>query len=756
MHIAGVFAAVALTVLAWSPAHAAPFNPPPGTEAACAACHGEVVKAWRGSHHAKSMQHASADTVLAKFDGQLLTHAGERTLFTRRGKKFLATTSTPGRGGAAEEFEVLYTFGARPLQQYLVETDPDRLQVLPWAWDTRPQSEGGQRWFHLYEADKVPPGDRLHWKSPLQNWNGMCADCHSTGLARNYKLSTDRFETSADTVNVSCASCHGDASGHMQAMKSGSKPGSFKDVIRFLDSRTSRFERSEGEATASNRAPDHNGREIEVCASCHSRRTPLTRKIDPARAFLDQFTPELLTEGLYYADGQVRDEVYVWGSFMQSKLAEAGVTCSNCHNAHTASLKHEGNTLCTSCHDPEVFDAPEHHRHELTSTGARCVNCHMPQTTFMGVDARRDHAFKVPRPDLSVTLRTPNACTACHDGMDNETAAANITDWHGAERPDASAAYTIAAARARDPAARSPLGQLIEDIDRPDILRATALGLVPLVADRNLTSLAAEHLGDIDPLIRIGAIRALTNLPAEERASRLASLLTDEFKAVRLEAASALQDVPLGLFASEHREPARSVKAERLESNTEIAWRGEGRLGRALIHQGTGDLAKAKAAYRAGIDIDPEFTPPYVNLADLMRAEGRDDEAINLIREGLEQAPDDAALEHALGLALVRGGKTEDAMPHLKRAAERARQNPRLAYVYAVALHSTGEGPEAREELKTALERHPHDPDLLTLALSFASEDKDADTSLRLARKLAEISPDDPNWQELIRRLRSE
>lgn len=756
--IAGlIVAALMMATIDAAKAAPTPVSISDADETSCAECHPATVKAWHGSHHARAMQHASPATILGAFDGQVLTHAGERTLMARRGDRFLATISNPGSKAAAQQYEVLYTFGIAPLQQYIVETRPGRLQALPWAWDARPEAQGGGRWYHLYDGDSVPPGDRLHWKSPLQNWNGMCADCHSTGLARNYNVSRDHFATTAASVNISCASCHGDGADHLLAVTQEPRlPSSgFDNIIHFADSATSRFERTAGEATVSNKSAPHAGREIEVCAACHSRRTPLTKHIDPATPFLDQFAPDLLDEGLYHPDGQIQEEVYVWGSFMQSKMAAAGVTCTHCHDAHALTLKREGNALCVSCHAPEVFDTPDHHRHLPASEGAQCASCHMPQTTYMGIDARRDHSFKIPRPDLSQSLDTPNACTGCHTDMTDKTAAAYSADWYGPREADNRVTQTMAAARARDPAARDPLRALIEDETRPAIIRATALSLIPGVPDRTLITIATSRLDDTDPLIRIGAIRALTVLTPQQRADALAPLLGDTVKAVRMEAVTALQDVPANTFSGEDQRFFEAALTELLAANEEIAWRGEGRLNRGLIHQGQGERDKASHHYKKSIEIDPGFTPPYINLSELLRTsgtiDGAEDETRAVLLQGLAAAPEDGSLEHALGLALIRAGKPDEAMTHLARAATLAPQTSRFAYVHTVALHSSGKPAEARARLEAALAQNSHDPDLLTLGFSLAEEAGDRPAMLRYAGQLAEIFPDDPNWPDRLR-----
>jgi tetratricopeptide (TPR) repeat protein len=726
------------------------------TEATCLSCHSDVVQAWRGSDHARAMEHASVVTVLGDFKDILLSHSGETTRLSQRGNTFHATVSPSGEQAATVTYHVLYTFGVTPLQQYLVETEGGRLQALPWAWDTRDASEGGQRWFHLYEEDNVPPGNRLHWREPLQNWNGMCADCHSTGLERGYDLETNTFKTTATTLNVSCASCHGEAETHVEAMKNERDApvldGSFGDLIRFVDRSESRFERRDGETTAVNRGASHASQEFGVCSSCHARRAPLTAGIDPARAFLDQFTPELLNEGLYYADGQIRGEVYVQGSFAQSKMAAAGVTCSHCHDAHSLKLKAEGNGLCATCHAPEVFDTSAHHHHERASAGAACTSCHMPQTTYMGVDARRDHSFKVPRPDLSSKIGTPNACTGCHTDMEDEIAAQHIVDWYGPDRA-ASFAETFHAARARNPAARAPLAALITNEEIPVVVRATGLALISGVASPALIALATTTLSSSEPLLRLGAIRALAQQTAQTRARLLAPLLNDKIKAVRLEAATALTDVSPTLLAPDHAARLNSTMAELLVANEEIAWRGEGALNRGLIYQDHGDLNQAAAAYRRALKIDPAFAPPAVNLSELLRADGKEDVAIALLEAALVSTSGDASVHHALGLALIRTGHHAEALAHLEAAADGAPQATRFSFVLAVALDSLGRRPEAGRRLAEALKRHPYDPDLLVLGLSFASRTGETDVMRHFAQELAAIFPQDPSYKDLLSRL---
>ena len=289
------------------------------------------------------------------------------------------------------------------------------LQCLDIAWDTR-----RKRWFHLYPDEKFAPDDPLYWTGRYQTWNLMCAECHSTNLRKNYNLKTDSYRTTWAEINVGCQACHGPGAEHVASATT--KESGTPMPVRF-GAGDSRFQ-------------------VEQCAVCHSRRRVVAPPDAPGQAFMDHYAPEWLRDDLYFADGQILGEVYVYGSFLQSKMYRQGVRCTDCHNPHSLKLDAEGNRVCTKCHQltpPSEFptlkaknyDTPEHHHHAPGSEGARCVNCHMAARTYMVVDPRRDHSFRIPRPDLSVAIGTPNACNGCHQDKDAQWAAGTIASWNG-------------------------------------------------------------------------------------------------------------------------------------------------------------------------------------------------------------------------------------------------------------------------------------------------------------------------------------
>ena len=451
----------------------------------CTSCHGNEAAEWRRSQHRDAMAQASDQSVLGNFNNAKFTYAGVTSTFFKRDGKFFVNTD--GRDGKLADYEIKYTFGVSPLQQYLIEFPDGRLQALSIAWDARPKAEGGQRWFHLYPNERINHNDELHWTRPAQNWNFMCADCHSTDIRKNYDPAADRFQTRWAEISVGCEACHGPGSNHVAwakseslALQRGEKANrTDKGLTARLDERRGvvwNVNASSGNAVRSQaRAAEH---EIEVCAQCHARRGQITEGYEAGKPFLDYYRPALLTTPLYHADGQQREEVYNWGSFLQSKMYGSGVTCSDCHNPHSGKLRAEGNTLCATCHLPGKYDTAAHHHHKPGSAGAACVGCHMPTTTYMVIDPRRDHSLRVPRPDLSVKLGTPNACNNCHTNRDARWAATQVNKWYGHDPQGYqrfAAAFAAAGADALD--AQKQLRAIAADASHPAIARATCTWL---------------------------------------------------------------------------------------------------------------------------------------------------------------------------------------------------------------------------------------------------------------------------------------
>lgn len=679
----------------------------------CATCHAAEAAAWRTSHHAAAMQEATPDTALGR-DATVAEGSAETRIERRDGRVFVHAI---GPDGAVHEYPALYTFGVHPLQQLLLPLDRGRLQATTAAWDSRSAAEGGQRWFALHGDETLPPSDVLHWSGPAQRWNSMCAECHSTEVTKGYRLDDDSYETKWGEIAVACEACHGQGSQHVAwAEQPEATRGAARGFATPLASDGATWIFDADAPIARRSAPRRSNAEIEACAPCHSRRASIAASPLPGAPFLDGFRPALLEQGLYAADGQIEDEVYEWGSFLQSRMHAAGVACSDCHEPHAGALRAEGNAVCASCHRPEVFDVPAHHRHAARSEAARCVSCHMPARTYMRIDARRDHSIRVPRPDLSPALGTRNACNDCHADRTPAWAAKAVERWYGPERrrePHFGAA--LHAARSGATGADAALAAVIGDAKQPAIARATALAeLGAWLSPETLPALSAG-LRDGDALVRFGAAQGARGLPPEQRVGELAPLLRDPARAVRTEVARALVGTPPAQWTPQDRAALADALAEWRTGHLANADRPESHVDLGALHAELGELAEARAEYETALRIGPWFVPAYLNFADLLREEARDDEGEKLLRRAIELAPDSAAAHHALGLLLVRRQQTPAALQELERAAELAPDDARAVSVYAIALHSTGEPARAVEVLEALRAKRPGDPTIAPL-----------------------------------------
>lgn len=727
--------------------------------ASCLPCHEAAYDAWRGSDHDRAMLEVAREgAVLGDFSGvKVVSGRVSAHFFRREGGYFAEIKEADGSSGV---HEIVHTFGTRPLQQYLVRGERGALQTLTFAWDSRPADEGGQRWFSLQEEGEVEPGDPVHWASPAYRWNRMCVDCHSTGVERGYDSATDSYATVFKEVNVACEACHGPAADHLRwasqpAAERGADPGF---ALRLRGRGTWHRDSEAGEAKVASRVPQARDSgatpEIEVCAPCHARRSEISDPHASHGRFLDAHTPELLADGLYFADGQIRDEVYVWGSFVQSRMFAAGVTCSDCHDPHSLQLRAEGNALCGNCHAESAYDTAEHHFHPAGSSGAQCVSCHMPARTYMVVDPRRDHGFRVPRADLAVELGVPLPCLDCHTDRDAAWAA-TILDARGAD-PARGPSFprALAAARAGTPGSAARLAEVVADSDEPGIARATALALLGAFPGPELEAAAARGARDRDALVRLAAASTLESLPPAVRLKIGLPLLGDATRSVRIEAARALADVPAARLAATDREALAASLAEYREAQTRNADWPEAHVNLGLLAQRQGDAGAARVHYEKAVELGPDFLPGYANLADTLRALGAEGRAEAVLRQGLSRHPESADLRHALGLALVRQQRSDEALAELAAAAAAAPANPHYAWVHAIALNSAGDADGARKAVTAALVGHQQNPALLELALSLSLERGDRASAAAYAERLALLQPENPRWTHLRRQLR--
>jgi tetratricopeptide (TPR) repeat protein len=662
----------------------------------CIDCHEDAYESWRGSDHDRSMDEANDSTVLGDFDNAVFAYGDITARFYRRDGRFYVNTQGPD--GELAEFQIAYTFGFEPLQQYLIPFPGGRLQSLTIAWDT----ERGE-WFYLYPDRDIPYDDWLHWTRGAQNWNGMCAECHSTNLQKGYDAGTKTFATTWSEIDVSCEACHGPGSRHVE----------WAEVPPMARSHSDNYElviQTSGITSE---------QQVELCAPCHSRRTELGDYDHSHTDLLQHLIPSLLRENLYHSDGQILEEVYVYASFQQSKMFRNGVRCSDCHDVHSLQLLGQGNELCAQCHRADAYDSYDHHFHQKIyegepSDGALCVKCHMPESPYMVIDYRADHSIRVPRPDLTLEVGVPNACSqaGCHDDKSIAWSADYYQQWYGrAKKPHYGT--ILAAARQGLPEAEAELIRLAADTLYPAIVRATAVSLLPSYPTEASARALELALSDLNGLVRYTAVDNVWALSPDQLVDRVAPLLFDPLKAVRLEAATRLAGIPAERLKPYQQEALQEALLEyqrAMEYSLDFSFAG---FNLGNLHVSLGEPDSAEQYYLAALEIDDLFYMAKMNLAILYNSVGRNEEAAVLLREVLNDYPDLHDAAYSLALLLVEMGQPDDAIRYLRQASDGMPDRARVHYNLGLLEQTLGHLTESEAALRRALALEPDNLDYM-------------------------------------------
>ena len=713
---------------------------------ACIECHQKEYRLWKGSDHDSAMAVASDTSVKGDFNNAEFTFNGKTSKFYRRSGKFYVYTEGPG--GIMKEFQVKYTFGIRPLQQYLIPFENGKYQCLPIAWNSLEN-----KWFHMaamvYKPEDLKPGNWLYWTNQAQNWNSMCAECHSTNLQKNFDLKSKSYHTTWSDISVNCEACHGPGSAHIEWAK-------LPELARPQDNNS-------GLVVKTSKITSR--QYVESCAPCHARRSS-TGPYDHAHSeFLSYAIPQVPTRPSYHIDGQFKDEDYEYGSFTQSKMYMKDVRCGDCHDPHSLKRKFDGNALCTQCHRADEYDTFNHHMHKAKGEagttfvnrrnkrlgpgdGTLCRDCHMPGQYYMGVDQRFDHSLRIPRPDLSISLGTPNACTNCHDDKTSQWALQNINKWYG-ERKKAHYGTILAEAAAGKAGADSGLLRTINSNLYPEIIRATAIGYLSTYPGAKARDAIRKALNDPDPLLRREAAENYMDTDSSGLFRILVPLLGDPIKTVRMEAAyrlltfrkDAFNETQYGLF--------QKALGEYKSSLEYLADFPSGRYNLGNYYAKMKDLSKAEENYREAIALDNLFYPAKINLAILYYQEGKMGPAEELFHDLITNHPD--VQEGYSYLALLYGEQKRypEAITLLETAIIKPGTNLRIFYNLALLYQMTGQKDKCVASLKRGLSYEPCNYDLLYALFAFYMDQGDRVKASPCIEKLMSCFPNEKAVRDL-------
>jgi tetratricopeptide (TPR) repeat protein len=693
----------------------------------CQSCHAKEYALWQTSDHFKAMMPANDSTVLGDFNNASFTADGVTSHFFRKeGRYFINTEGPDGRN---HDYEVLHTFGYKPLQQYLVAFPGGRMQVPRVSWDVN-----ARKWFHQYAGQKIDHRDWLHWSNGGQNWNTMCASCHSTNLQKNYLPASDSFHTTWSVMTVSCESCHGPASKHVSFAQSGG----YKDGMKGKDSYL--------------RPSDSvNTTQVNTCAPCHARKTDIGQHALNTAELMDDLIPEIPTTEHFHADGQVNDEDYIYTSFVQSKMFHRNVKCSNCHDPHSGKRLLAGNLLCLQCHQKK-YDSFEHQQHDMASGQVTCVSCHMPGKLYMGNDLRHDHSFRVPRPDLSVKYGTPNACNDCHKDKKAQWASDAVVKWFGPTRKPHFSEDLIAGSLL-NAQSEQHLSKLYSDTAIPAIVKAAAANYLRDLPTRNSLNTLLGALRDADPQVRYRALHALGSFPASEWQDGAGPLLQDKVRAVRIAAADAFLSVRPDAIPIAYRESFTAAKQELVAYLNDQLDFPVGNVMLADHYYRQNDFFNAEKYYQRGLRMDSLMNYARFNLSSLYNAQGKNAEALKVLQDAERTDPKSDRVQYNLALLHSEMKDMKSAATSFGKAVALGSNDPRLYYNYGIFQQQAGKPAEAEKLFQKGLTFGPNDPDINYALAYLYVQMKQPAKAMGPASVLKRIDPGNQQYQALFRQL---
>ncbi|MEI7821422.1 MAG: tetratricopeptide repeat protein [Verrucomicrobiota bacterium] len=701
---------------------------------ACRECHPAQFEPWAKSNHGNAERLPDKVMDAAAFSPERTFHHGtqDSVATLKDGKPVVKTL---GFGGAHERYPITRVIGHDPLRQYLVERPGGRVQTLEVAFDPK-----RNQWFDVYGDEDRKPGEWGHWTGRGMGWNAMCASCHNTRLRKNYDAASDTYRTTMAEMSVGCESCHGPMKAHMEWRKQ--YPGS-----------------KEPDPTVKKLTRDQ---VFDTCGSCHARRRELTGDFVPGDSFAQHFQLTTVDESdLYFPDGQIRDELYEYGSFHGSKMHTAGVRCADCHDPHAAKPRVMGNALCLRCHTgapgqiPDstviapIIDPGAHSFHKADSTGAQCVNCHMPVTTYMQRHPRHDHGFTIPDPLLTKEHRVPNACNKCHTDKDTDWALSATEKWWGdkMKRPSRERAQTVAAARAGTLTSGVPLLTLLRN-EPNGYWKASLIRLLGAwSADAEVARAFLEYAQHPDPLVRTAAVQALESVggPLGDAAQKvLARRTEDNERAVRIAAVSALRAVP----------DARSRAFRELMHALDLAAdQPMGQLQKGAWAQAHGDAAGALAHFEKAVAWDPNSGGIRNEFARLLSGMGRAEDTLVQMQEAVRLEPKQAEFRFNLALAWNESGDMRNAVREFEEAVKIDPRHARAWYNLGLAHSALGKAAEAVTALRKGEDAEPRDARIPYARATIHARLGQRAAAREAALRALTIQPDYQDAQQLLRQL---
>lgn len=643
----------------------------------CRECHEAEYDDWLGSHHHLAQRRLDPSRDLEAFSqGELEDQAGRKYQLSGPSPEFSIEEVGSGLPGVVEA-----VIGETPIRQYLITFPDGRYQIQGLTWDPH-----NKQWFNVFGDEDRNQGDWGHWSQQGMNWNSNCAWCHMTDFEKNYDLRTNSYASEWKIEGISCIQCHSGMKEHVAAARSGNyEPTLTEPNIELA---------------------------MDNCASCHARREELTANGFKAGEKFDEHFRLVLPDlpNAYFVDGKANEEDYVFASLKMSRMGHKGVSCLDCHNPHSHEtiLPVEDNSLCMRCHatglnEATIIDPVTHSQHPLNSAGNQCVSCHMPERLYMQRDARRDHGFTIPDPQLTIDYDVPNACQACHGDKTVEWARDAVESWfpHSERRQELRERARILDAYYRGDSESWKEAHGLLQSEENVYWRSAYLRILGAMAPGTPESLEAalNSMKSKSPVERESALRILSN--RGDRLPDLQRALYDSSRLVRNQAADTL---------SMMYNPNQSAFQEWLEYAEANADRPAGALRRAELAVQQGDVALAKQLAEKAASFDRNNAHLLYDIAIMFARVGDLDGAMSKISDAKLIDSSLGILWFGEGLLYAEKGDTRRSIESMEAAVEKDASQDRWWYNLGVAYLQTGESDKAKKALEKAISLNPEQP----------------------------------------------
>ncbi len=703
--------------------------------ASCRECHERFYQLWSTSMHGLAMQPYTESFAVEK----LTPHQGDIAIGKATYRADIdegVVIETDRRG--TKTFQIEHVLGGKNVYYFLTPLDKGRLQTLPVAYDVNKKE-----WFDTAASGirHFPgggQGEAVDWQHYTYTFNTACYSCHVSQLDSNYDIGTDSYDTTWSEPGINCETCHGPAAEHNTIARATPK-GQPLPELRIISTKT---------MTTAQRN--------DSCSGCHAKASPLTSAYRPGERFYDHYDLATLEDADFYPDGRDLGENYTLTSWNMSPCAKSGqLDCMHCHTSSGRyRFKQEKfNNACLPCHGDKVENPAAHTHHPVQSEGSKCVSCHMPMTAFARMN-RSDHSMLPPTPAATLAYQSPNACNICHQDKNAAWADQLVRQWRTRDyqAPVLKRAALIDAARKRDWSKLPDMIAYIADPGHDEIFAASLIRLIPPAQNPRLKEVFLGAAKDPSPLVRSAAVQALGLIPSVESLQALIEATADDYRLVRVRAASGIASFPRMSVPPAYQAQMRKANDEYIALITARAdqWTSHYNLGNYYL--GQGDARAAAASYQTALQLDPQAILPMVNTSIAHARMGENDRAEKALQEALKQAPDNAAANFNMGLLQAGKNNLASAETYLKKAFAADPQMAQAAYNLCIITAADRIG-EAVNWCRQASDINPQEPKYAYTLAFYQNRQGDREAAVTTLQALLAKYPQHKDAERLLNEI---